>query len=255
MTAGLVLVHGGATTARQWDLVVAALRSPVLAADVPGRGSRPADLGALRLPAACDSVAADARTLDVDQLVLVAHSSGGLMIPGLVERLGSAVAHVVLLAASVTSDGGCGLEAMKPAHAERLRNQWAETDVSGVPALTPADPPPAASLHRAWGGEVTDEQISFIIDPVRWVTDTTAFYLEPLDWKRVRDLPGTYLMTMQDRAVPPDLQTRMAAHLPDWPVVPLPAGHVAAVTMPTTLADLLDGVVGQVERNAMASTS
>jgi len=66
LTTSVVLLHGGGTSARQWDLVLERLAAPALALDVPGRGDRPA----------------------------------------------------ILLAASVTVDGGTGMDCMKPRHAE-----------------------------------------------------------------------------------------------------------------------------------------
>jgi pimeloyl-ACP methyl ester carboxylesterase len=41
LASSVVLLHGGGTSARQWDLVVERLAAPALALDVPGRGDRP----------------------------------------------------------------------------------------------------------------------------------------------------------------------------------------------------------------------
>src|ERR1700722_4241358 len=79
----IVLIHGGSTTGRYWDLVSAALTHPALAVDLPGRGGRPADLLTVTLEDAVASVTRDTEALGTE-VVLVAHSSGGLVVPGVV---------------------------------------------------------------------------------------------------------------------------------------------------------------------------
>jgi pimeloyl-ACP methyl ester carboxylesterase len=59
MTTSVVLLHGGGTSSRQWDLVIERMVAPALALDVPGRGNRPGDVERLTLPRALDSLAAD----------------------------------------------------------------------------------------------------------------------------------------------------------------------------------------------------
>jgi pimeloyl-ACP methyl ester carboxylesterase len=245
--SSIVLLHGGGTTARQWDWVASRLTAPALALDVPGRGDRPADLERLTLTEALDSLAADAMAGGPGPVVLVAHSSGGLLVPGLTARLGQRVRAVLLIAASVTADGGTGMDCMKPRHADGLRAMRAAAARGATRAVTPADPPPPDRVRTAWGTALTDEQIAFATDPSRWVSDTVNFYDEPLDWSAVRRLPCHYVMTLRDTAVPPELQEVMAARV-TTSVIPLAAGHLPHVTMPGVVAALCDGVAASVDR-------
>jgi len=248
VATSVVLLHGGGTSARQWDLVTGRMAAPALALDVPGRGERPADVERLTLPQALDSLAADAG--GADPVVLVAHSSGGLLVPGLTARLGRRVRRVVLIAASVTKDGGTGMDCMKPRHAEGLRALRAAAARGLGRAVTPADPPPAERARTAWGTSLTDEQIAFAIHPSRWVSDTINFYHEPLDWSAVRALPCSYVLTVHDTAVPPELQEVMAARAAAA-VVPLAAGHLPHFTMPEVIAALCDGAAADVDRHEL----
>lgn len=247
MATSVVLLHGGSTSSRQWDLVVERLTAPALALDVPGRGDRPADVATLTLPQALDSLAADVGA--ADPVILVAHSSGGLLVPGLVERLGRQVRRVVLIAASVTEDGGTGMDCMKPHHAEGLRILRAAAGRGAARAVTPASPPPIERMRTIWGTSLTDEQIAFVTHPSRWVSDTINFYDQPLDWSAVRTLPCQYVLTVRDTSVPAELQEVMASRAAAA-VVPLDSGHLPHVTMPGVIAALCDGAAADVDRHA-----
>ena len=96
----VVLIHGGGATARFWDRLLPYLDRRSHAVDLPGRGSRPADLATLTVDQEAASVAADIEAGAGDGAVtLVAHSSGGLVVPGVVAALGDRVGAIVLNAA------------------------------------------------------------------------------------------------------------------------------------------------------------
>ena len=109
-----VLVHGGGSTGRFWDRLLPHLDRPALAVDLPGRAGKPADLATLSVEEESASVVADIEAAAIDgPIVLVAHSSGGLVAPGVVVALGGRCTSVVLNAAQVPTEGGCGADCMK----------------------------------------------------------------------------------------------------------------------------------------------
>ena len=98
----VVLVHGGGTTARFWDRLLPLLPVGTIAVDLPGRADKPADLATLSVDQEVASVVADIESGCGDEpVVLVAHSSGGLVVPGVVSALGGRVRSIVLNAALV----------------------------------------------------------------------------------------------------------------------------------------------------------
>jgi pimeloyl-ACP methyl ester carboxylesterase len=237
-----VLVHGGGTTARFWDRLLPWLDRPALAVDLPGRGDRPADLATLGVEQEVASVVADIEAAaPPGPIVLVAHSSGGLVVPGVVKRLAGRVAHVVLNAALVPPEGGCALDCMKPSQRDGLAGAVEQARRDGVVITLPGPPADPETWRNAYGGDpLDDDALAFVTDPVRCVRDTVHHYFQPVRWSEAADVAVTYVLTERDRPVPTKMQEEMIRRLPRPPaIVRLDCGHVPAVTLPETFARTL----------------
>lgn len=235
-----VLIHGGGSTARFWDRLVPLLPGRALAVDLPGRGAHPADLGTITVDDEVASVVGDIEAAGIDDaIVLVAHSSGGLVVPGVVDALKPRVERIVLNAALVPPEGGCGLDGMQPRHAAGLASAVEAAMSEGRTITLPGPPQDPEQFRGAYGGDpLSDDDLTFVVDPVRCVPDTIHHYFQPVQWALARGVPVTYILNERDRPIPPALQEEMITRLPDPPtVVRLPTGHLPAVTHPRDLAD------------------
>jgi pimeloyl-ACP methyl ester carboxylesterase len=238
----IVLVHGGGTTAAFWDRLRAVLDRPAFAFDLPGRGAHPADLATVSVEDEVRSVVADVKASVGEEgpIHLVAHSSGGLVVPGVVAALGERVQSVVLNAASVPPEGGCGADCMQDRHREGVLL----AREAGV-ELTPGPPADVEKLRTSYGGEpLDDETLAYVADPVRSVVDTLHHYFQPVHWSIAGDVPVTYVVNDLDRPVPLALQEEMVGRLPHPPrVVHLESGHIPPVTDPARFAEILAATV------------
>jgi pimeloyl-ACP methyl ester carboxylesterase len=243
----VVLVHGGGTTARFWDRLLPYLDGATLAVDLPGRGSRPADLATVTVGQEAASVAADIEAgAGSGPVTLVAHSSGGLVVPGVVAALGGRVQAIVLNAALVPAEGGCGIDCMQERHRDSLRLAVEAAAKEGR-AITLAGPPAdAEAFRRSYGAEpLDDETLAFVVDPARSVEDTVHHYFQPVCWSSAAGVPITYVLNTQDRPVRPDMQEVMAARLPaPVEVVRVDSGHLLPVTSPAVFAEIVTRVAG-----------
>ena len=225
-----MLIHGGATTGRFWDRLAPLLPGTVFAPDLPGRGAKPADLEQLTVEECVASIVDDVGQPD-DDVVLVAHSSGGLFVPGVARALGKPVRSIVLNAASVPPDGGCGLDCMKPSHRQRIE--------AAPSRVTPGPPDDPEAFRNAYGEPLDDESLAFVLDPARFVHDSMNVYFQPLSWRGLESIPVTYVKNKRDRPVPPELQVEMASRIPWSRLVEIDSGHVPAITAPEKLAALI----------------
>src|SRR5829696_2847935 len=109
---GLVLLHGAMLGRWIWASVEPLLAGPALAVDLPGRGTKPAEVTQLTLDDVIDSVTSDIESWPVDQVVLVAHSLSGILIPALISRLPGRAVHVVFVSAAVPEPGASYLDVL-----------------------------------------------------------------------------------------------------------------------------------------------
>jgi pimeloyl-ACP methyl ester carboxylesterase len=242
----VVLIHGGGATGGFWDRLVPSLDHESLAVDLPGRRSRPADLATLTVEGEVASVVTDIEAGAVGgPITLVAHSSGGLVVPGVVAALGGRVRAVVLNAALVPVEGGCGIDCMQERHRDglRLAVEAAARDGRTITLPPPVDP---EASRRAYGGDPLDDAtLDFVLDPARSVEDTVHHYFQPVHWSAAAGVPITYVLNERDRPVRPEMQDAMVQRLPPpVEVVRVDSGHLLPVTSPAVFAEIVNRVAG-----------
>jgi len=227
-----VLVHGAGFGANCWDRLVPHLDRPVIAVDLPGRGTRAdVDLASVTLDdcarAILDDVAA-AGPDDADELVLVGHSFAGVSVPRVMAELAPRLRHVVFLSAVVPPDRTAVLDQIDPAVRELVR-------AAIVGGIYSQDREAARGMLC---NDMDDEQSDWTLDRV--VDDSAALLTEIVDLSGLSaDVPRTYVRMTQDQCYPPDLQERSAARV-GGDVQYLETGHMAMVSAPDQVAKLLN---------------
>lgn len=234
-----MLVHGGNNTSRCWDRLKPHLGPEVRAVDLPGRGSRPADLRHVGLSDWTDAVVEEIDRARSPHVVLVGHSLAGVIVPAAAERRAGKVVHLVLVAAVIPRPGTTQRRNL-PWHARawgRLQTQ------DGI--LKPARGRLARSLFCNDMDDATAEWMigGLVPEAVRVFDEATPDGPPP-------PVPATYIRLRRDRAVNGRMARRQVANY-GGPirVQEIDAGHAVMVSRPEELA----GVLTRCGRDSMIS--
>jgi len=235
---GLVLIHGGFHAARCWGPTVAELERqapdvPVLAVDLPGRGASPAELGAVTIRACVDSVVERIEAAGLDEVVVAAHSAGGLTAPGVVARLGAArVAGLVFIAALVPPEGATALESIPWPPVRWLMSRLNRP--GGV-----RRPPSRALARLSFCNGMTRQQRELVYDQL--CPEAANLFNEPAVRTGIpASVPYTWVLTLRDRACPARYQRSYIQRLGRVDdVVEVDTCHDVMISEPATLAAIL----------------
>jgi pimeloyl-ACP methyl ester carboxylesterase len=223
-----VLVHGAGFGRSCWDLLTPMLDRPFLAVDLPGRGSRPADLAGVRRRDCVDAVVEEIMAKDLHDVILVGHSMAGITLPGVAEHVPQRLARIVFVSCVVPADGGCAVDTFDPGIQEMMRRS--RTVAPGTP-----DPETARAMFcRNMDEEQTNRTLAGM------VPEAIEIHFEPV---YLRGLTGpfskTWIRLLQDEVFPPARQDVMAART-GADVIDLDAAHLAMISQPRALADVLN---------------
>ena len=231
----MVLVHGAGETGAVWNDVQQYLSVPSLALDLPGRGTNPSDLSRVTVDLSVRQAVTDIVEVTSGPLVLVAHSIGGAVSPGILARLGDRIVHLVHIAAVAAPEGGLPLAVASLefvdhllADADALREALHEATLADVAAALPA------------GLRAIDDRGALAR------IDSLNLGCAPTSWAGVPPaIRRTYIRPLRDRLYPPDAQERLAAALHADEVISLDVGHNVARSAPAQLATVLSEIAAR----------
>lgn len=224
-TPTLVLLHGAGVGAWVWDAVIERLAVPAVALDIP---CRQADA----TPSQCArALVAELDGRGIDDVVIVAHSLAGVLVPELAARLGARLRHCVYLAAAVPPPGGAFVDALGRVERTLLRLLF-RLHRDGLK-------PGAAMIRKELCHDLDAAAAARVLS--RYAAEFPGLYLTP-----VRAQPAcaasTYLRLRQDRSLAPARQDAMIARLSQPQVQDLDAGHLAMLSVPAQLAERLTAI-------------
>jgi pimeloyl-ACP methyl ester carboxylesterase len=165
--------------------------------------------------------------------VVVGHSMGGVVIPGVAELIPARVRHLVFVAAVVLPHGGSLLDAHLPAASGRMLRGLAQAG-GGVVQY------PAALEWSRWYGDLPAGDVRVTDALARLTPQPFTPWAERVAMRGFHALrvPATYVRCLQDVAVPPARAAAYAARLGVTPI-DLDCAHSPMLSAPDALARIL----------------
>ena len=242
MAPTIAFIHGGLHDGRCWAETVDALRVLLpdvvaISVDLPGRSDSPGDLASLTIDDCVHSVTNQiVERTDGESVVLVGHSLAGVVLAGVVQRLGiPRVAQVIFVACCVPPTGASVLDTlpsvMKPVVGRFARNS---------PVLYRF--PPGWTRHF-FGNSATRAQRARITAGL--VPESSALITEVVAASWPRSTRKSWVLTRRDRALPASKQRGFITNVGGVDkLVSIDAGHEVMFTHPRELANVIVGLVG-----------
>jgi pimeloyl-ACP methyl ester carboxylesterase len=234
MPATVVLVHGAWHGAWCWSKVVPLVEAAgvaVVAVDLPGHGDRPGPPGDLYQAAAHVREVLDGIE---GPLVVCGHSYGGAVITeATADRAG--VVQLVYLAALMPDVG----ESVGTTMPDAVIGDGAVSALGGDTITRHEDGTmtvePGAAVPALYG-DCSTEDVEFAL--ARLCPQSAASFGQSLTGAGWRDIPATYVVCTEDRAIVAGFQRAMATARATT-VVELRASHSPFFSQPEAVADLL----------------
>ncbi len=224
-----MFVHGTWQTGQCWDLVSKSLRRQGYRCETPTLSTKDSRNNFDDFAGEVAGVIED--YFDNERIIVVGHSRAGNILPRVAGLV--AVDSLIYIAASF----------QKPTIKTRLAKQQLAEPEQYVEGFTDAIVsigdqrtviyPPESARHHLYQDCEPDIAAAAAANLRSQRVATNATDLDP--WP---DVPSTYIVCANDRAINPDWQ-RFAARTIGARIVELPSGHSPFLSMPETLADVL----------------
>jgi pimeloyl-ACP methyl ester carboxylesterase len=232
----LVLVHGGGLAADSWELTVDEIHRQepdltVVPLDMPGRRNKPGDLRRLTIAGYVDSLVGDIESAGMEDIVIVGHSMGGMMLPGVVTKLRAARVHEMIFAAAFLPPEGASIVDSSSWLIERIARHRARNEV-------PSETPRLFARFTYFNG-VPLRRRRFMAGKL--YAESPRILTENVSWRGMpNNIPRTWLLTLRDRALAPKMQRKyMEAIGGVQTIIEFDTCHCLMVSEPELLAETL----------------
>ena len=241
-----VLVHASWHGAWCWDKVVPLLRSAghqVTATDLPGHGADRTPADQIRLATYVQHVVG---LLDAQggPVILVGHSSSGLVVSQVAEERPDRIRTLVFLSAFLVADGEAWRGGQDPGSKVGPLFRMEFRPGTKIPLQSRIDVSNPDAVKLAFYNDCEENDARAAI--ARLVPEPAAPMVEKLRLSadRFGRVDKVYILCSRDNAVSPPMQRNYIAKWPMRKVITLDSGHSPFLSMPARLSEVLTSGLG-----------
>jgi pimeloyl-ACP methyl ester carboxylesterase len=172
---------------------------------------------------------------DLREVILVGWSYAGMVITAVAESAPERLSHLVYLDAAVPHDGECLAELISPELLATIEEQ-ARTVGKGICVPVPGESSFDAYVER---GELTRDQVTAIVSKIRPQPLKPGYDTVQITNPATRAVSRTFIYCALGKSAKRGQSVERVQADPNWRYHELRAGHLAALTHPRPLADLL----------------
>jgi pimeloyl-ACP methyl ester carboxylesterase len=223
----VVLLHGAGLGAWIWNKVEPLLQMPFVSVDFPNRDNYKAD-HSIDFDTYCRVVLDSLSQWPNEKVVIVAHSIAGVVGCKLSAQLGDRLVAFAGISAVIPANGGSYLSAFP--FGQRTMS-WMLMSVGGTK-------PPESEILRSYCNDLTRAETDQVL--TRYVPESVMLYTQAAEHTLPASIPKFYVKLSKDKSLSDNLQQRMIRHLDADRIATIDAGHLAMISEPQKVAEVLN---------------
>lgn len=230
---GFVLMHGGAMGGWIWKELKPLLKFPCI---TPARYDNSGDKPVEKISAE-ECAAYTAQEIDktgFEEIILLAHSGSGVLVPMIAEKTKAKVKHIVYLAASIPVKGRNAID-MLPFFPRILNIIMLAIMPKGMKM---PDKSREKMIRDNFCNDSSEEIIKYVLSNKLVAEPPAIAYYRP-DYTSLGLIPCTFVRTLKDRMFTADEQEKTAKRA-GCRLVDIDSGHMAMLNKPAELAEILN---------------
>jgi pimeloyl-ACP methyl ester carboxylesterase len=239
---GFVLIPGGGMGSWIWDSIVPRLRSPCLAIDKrTAQTDRRKYISDTTIKDCADHVINCSNTACFKELILVAHSGAGLILPEIVKIIPERVKHLIFISATILPDGKRAID-MLPL-LPQLLNRFSFFLMSLGVEMPKKQV--EKTIRKNFCNTCSESVIQFILKH-KIQPEPKALAYERVTRKNMPSIPASYIKLLKDKTNSLTNQAAMIHNYGRPAVYEIDADHMVMLSRPDKLAAVLNTIAVRV---------
>lgn len=230
---GIVFIHGAGLNSSLWDAMKGKIHYPILAIDFPNRNPAKNSNAKLTFTSYVNKAVTEIKNWQKNNFIIVAHSIGACVGLKIAEEFKNELRGFVAIS-SVIPENGQSFVSSFPFPQNLL-----------LPVLMTlfGTKPPDQAIEKELCNDITPDKTSKIVKD--FTPEGKALYTTKINYD-LPEIKRLYIKLTNDKAIPVDLQNKMAANLQATKIETLVSGHLPMLSNAEELALILSDFVNEI---------